>query len=404
VLSPIGFPVSSKANSFEAAALALLRAGQVAAAQNPRGLNSSHEEPWMNTTRRHFLSTAGAQTAAAATALSGAPAAAAAASARSGGTPSATVRPRRLQAGDTLALINPSGAVYERAPYALAAESLQALGFQVREAPHLRARYGHFAGTDAQRAADVNAMFADPGVHGLLAMTGGSGGNRILPLLDYALIARNPKFLGGFSDLTALINAVHAKTGLVTFHCPMASSEWNGFSVEQWRGTVVQAQALLLSNPVEREDLVVPRGGRTTTLRSGRARGRLVGGNLAVLSSLAGSPYLPAFDGAILFLEEVNEYIYRVDRMLSTLMLCGALQRVAGVVLGAFTRCGPGDGHYGTLTLDEVFDDYFKPLDVPVYSGASFGHIRRKFTLPVGLEVEMDADAGTLRYLQPAVL
>ena len=314
------------------------------------------------------------------------------------------LRARRLQPGDTIALINPSGAVYERAPYEIAIESLQALGFRVREAPNLRARYGHFAGTDAQRAADVNAMFADPGVHGLLAMTGGSGSNRILPLLDYAAMRRWPKFLGGFSDLTALINAVQARTGLVTFHCPVASSEWNAFSVEHWRGTVVDAQALLLANPKEPDDNIVARAGRISTLRGGRARGPLVGGNLAVLTSMAGSPYWPSFDGAILFLEDINEYIYRVDRMLSTLLLSGALQRVAGVVLGAFTKCEPGDGHFGTLTLDEVFDDYFKPLQVPVYRGAQFGHIKRKFTLPVGLEVELDADAGTLRYLQPAVL
>ena len=316
----------------------------------------------------------------------------------------ALVRPRRLQPGDTIALINPSGAIYERAPYVIATESLQALGFKVREAPNLRARYGHLAGTDAQRAADVNAMFADPGVHGILALTGGSGGNRILPLLDYAAIARTPKFLGGFSDITALINAVHARTGLVTFHCPVAASEWNTFSIEHWRGTVVDAQAMLLSNPKDRDDNIVAKSGRITTLRGGTARGPLLGGNLAVLSSMAGSPYWPDFSGAILFLEDINEYIYRVDRMLSTLMLAGVLGRLNGVVLGAFTKCEPGDGHYGTLTLDEVFDDYFKPLNVPVYSGALFGHIRRKFTLPVGLPVEMDADAGSLRYLQPAVL
>ena len=349
----------------------------------------------MNTQRRQFLATAAAGAASAVAAQPGAP------SARR-----VAVRARRLQPGDTIALINPSGAIYERAPYTQALETLQALGFRAREAPHLRARYGHFAGTDAQRAADVNALFADPGVHGILAVTGGSGGNRILPLLDYALIQRYPKFLGGFSDLTALINAVHAQTGLVTFHCPMGASEWNSFSVEHWRGAVVQAQPMLLANPKEKDDNnLVSRAGRTTTLRGGRARGPLVGGNLAVLSSMAGSPYLPAFDGAILFLEEINETIYRVDRMLSTLMLCGALQRVAGVVLGAFVNCEPGDGKYGTLTLDEVFDDYFvKALNVPVYSGALFGHIRRKFTLPVGLDVELDADAGTLQFLQPAVL
>jgi muramoyltetrapeptide carboxypeptidase len=247
-------------------------------------------------------------------------------------------------------------------------------------------------------------MFADPGVQGILALTGGSGGNRILPLLDYGLIARNPKFLGGFSDVTALINAVNAQTGLVTFHCPLGVSDWNAFSVQWLRGAVMDAKAQTLANEPEREDALVPRNNRTQTLRGGRARGPLLGGNLAVLSSMAGSRYWPSFDGAILFLEETNEAIYRCDRMLSTLKLAGALDRLAGVVIGAFTNCGPGDGNYGTLTLDEVFDDYFvKPLKVPVYSGALFGHIRRKFTLPVGLEVEMDADAGTIRYLQPAV-
>jgi muramoyltetrapeptide carboxypeptidase len=312
------------------------------------------------------------------------------------------IRASRLKPGDTIALINPSNAVYERAPYAIATESLQALGFKVREAPNLRARYGQFAGTDAQRASDVNAMFADTSVQGILALTGGSGGNRILPLLDYALIQRNPKFLGGFSDITALINAVHAKTGLITFHSPVGASEWNSFSVDHFRAAVVEAQAMTLRNPQERDGNIVSKLDRITTLRGGKARGPIVGGNLAVLTAMAGSPYWPAFDGAILFLEDVNEYIYRVDRMLSTLKLAGVLDRLAGVVLGAFTKCEPGDG-YGTLTLDEVFDDYFKALNIPVYSGAMIGHIKRKFTVPVGLDVEIDADAGTIRFLQPAV-
>lgn len=350
----------------------------------------------MTTTRRKFFAT-GAAAAAAGTA--GLASGAAAAQTRP-----ASLRAPRLKPGDTIALINPSGAIFERAPYVIATESLQALGFKVREAPNLRARYGHFAGTDAQRAADVNTMFADPTVNGLLAMTGGSGGNRILPLIDYAAIRRTPKFLGGYSDLTALINAVQVQTGLITFHCPMGSSEWNEFSIRSLRAAVMDAELQTLANPKDRDDAIVPRTGRITTLRGGKARGPLVGGNLAVLTAMAGSPYYPRFDGAILFLEEVNEYIYRVDRMLSTLKLSGALDRLAGVVLGGFTKCEPGDGNYGTLTLDEVFDDYFKPLNVPVYSGALFGHIKRKFTLPVGLEVEMDADAGTLRYLQAAVL
>ena len=336
--------------------------------------------------RRHFTAALAAMLAASARAQGGAP----------------PLRAPRLKPGDTIALINPSGAIYEREPYAVAAESMQALGFKVREAPNLRARYGHFAGTDRQRADDVNAMFADRGVHGILAMTGGSGGNRMLPLLDYELIRRNPKFLGGFSDITALINAVHAKTGLVTFHSPVADSEWNPFSVDHFKRAVVAGEAMTLKNPQDDDGVLVPKTGRITTIRAGTARGPLVGGNLSVLMSMAGSAYWPSFKGAILLLEDVNEYIYRVDRMLSTLKNAGVLDALSGVVLGAFTNCEPGDG-FGTLTLDEVFDDYFKPLNIPVYRGAQFGHIKRKFTLPIGLPVEMDAGAGTIRFLGAAV-
>ena len=330
-------------------------------------------------------------------------AAAAGASAQSAQSAPGLLRAPRLKPGDTVALINPSGAIYEREPYVLATESLQALGFKVREAPNLRARYGHLAGTDRQRADDVNSLFADRSVHGLLAMTGGSGGNRMLPLVDYDLIRRNPKFLGGFSDLTALINAVHAKTGLVTFHAPMGASEWNAFSVDHFKRTVMSAEPMLLANPKADDDALVYKAGRTVTIRPGVARGPLLGGNLAVLTSMAGSPYWPQFKGAILVLEDVNEFIYRVDRMLSTLKIAGVLDQLAGVVLGAFTNCEPGDG-FGTLTLDEVFDDYFKGLGIPVYRGAQFGHIKKKFTLPIGLPVEMDASAGTIKYLSAAVL
>ena len=312
------------------------------------------------------------------------------------------IRPPRLRAGDTVALFNMSGAIYERAPYELSREVLQALGFKVREAPNLRARHGHFAGTAEQRAADFNGLINDPSVQGLLAITGGSGANRVLPLLDYAAMARQPKVIAGFSDVTALLNAVQARTGLVTFHAPVGVSDWNAFSVAQFKAVLMDAQPHTMSNPAERGDNLVQKDNRITTLRPGVARGPLLGGNLAVLSSLAGSAYMPRFDGAILFLEDVNEYIYRVDRMLSTLKLAGVLDRLAGVVVGAFTNCKPGEG-FGTLTLDEVFDDYFLPLNVPVYRGAMIGHIRQKFTVPVGLPAEIDAGAGSIRLLSPAV-
>lgn len=310
---------------------------------------------------------------------------------------------RRLQPGATLALVSPANASYERDPVEFATEALQALGFKVRHGAHLRGRYGQFGGTDAERTADLNAAFADDGIAGILALTGGSGCNRIVDRLDYESIARRPKFFGGFSDLTCLINAIQHKTGLVTFHSPMGSSEWNAFSVASFRAIVIDAEAALLKNPEpERGDNLVARQDRTTVIAPGRAHGRLVGGNLTVLAAMAGSPYLPDCRGAILCLEDVNEYIYRIDRALSTLRLAGAFDGLAGVALGHFTNCKPGDG-YGTLTLDEVFDDYFKGLGVPVYGGASFGHIRRKLTVPIGAAAEIDAAACTLRLLAPAV-
>lgn len=314
------------------------------------------------------------------------------------------LRPKRLKAGDTVGLVSPSRATYERGGYTVAIESLQALGFKVKEGRYLRARNGHFAGTDAQRAEDLNTMFTDPEVDGIICMTGGAGATRIMNLLDYEAIRRHPKVLVGYSDITALLNGIYARTGLVCFHGPMGASEWNDFSVGYFRRVLMEGQAVQFTNPTEKgAGLVQGSSGRTQTIRGGRARGRLLGSNLSVLVTLLGTPYAPDFRGSILFLEDVNEYIYRVDRMLSHLRLAGALDRLAGVVLGQFTDCKPGEG-YGNLPLDDVFDDYFKPLNIPVFSGSMFGHVRPKFTLPLGLDAEIDADKGSITLLQPAVV
>ncbi|MBV8603387.1 MAG: LD-carboxypeptidase [Pelomonas sp.] len=355
----------------------------------------------MSLLRRNFAKTLAAGVAGAA-ALA-APAARAAAPTGTAARPPVLL-PRRLQPGDTIALVSPANATFDREQFDIAHESLTALGFKVREGRFAHARRGAFGGTDADRAADVNAQFADDGVAGIMAMTGGSGCNRILDKLDYALIRRKPKYFGGFSDLTSLVNGIHQQTGLVTFHAPMATSEWNAYSVEAFQSLVMRGETPRLANPApELGDELAQRQDRTRTIRGGKARGVIAGGNLAVLTSLAGTPYFPDLRGAILFIEEVNEYIYRVDRMLSTLRLMGVLDQVAGVVLGHFTNCEPGTDGYGALTLDEVFDDYFLPLGVPVYRGAMIGHIRRKLTLPLGGQAELDADACTLQILAPAV-
>jgi muramoyltetrapeptide carboxypeptidase len=313
-----------------------------------------------------------------------------------------TILPPALRPGDTIAIISPANATYPREPFELAIETIEAMGFRAKPAPNWKARYGHFAGTDAQRADAVNAMFADASVHGMLALTGGSGCTRILDRLDYPLIAQNPKVIGGMSDLTALLNGIYRRTGVLTFHSPTVGSSWNPYALDNFRRVAMAGEAALQRNPVASENLPVQKKYRTRTLVPGTARGRLIGGNLTVLATLAGTAYWPDFNGAILFIEDINEHIYRLDRVLAHLRLAGAFKNLAGVVIGQFTNCEPGDG-YGTLTLDEVFGEYFGSLGVPVYTGAMFGHIAEKMTFPVGAQAEIDADKHEIRLLTPAV-
>ena len=315
-----------------------------------------------------------------------------------------TVRPARLRPGDTVGLIDPASAIWEPLNVEIVAESLAALGFKTKRGANLLARHGYFAGTDEQRAADLNAMFADPQVRAIHCVRGGWGCARLLPLLDWPMIARNPKILLGYSDITALLLSLHAKTGLVTFHGPVGTSQWNPFNVGFMKRVLQEGEAVTFENlkEIKEDDLTVVEN-RVQTLRPGTARGRLLGGNLTVLTSLVGSGYLPDWDGCILFIEDVEEAPYRIDRMLTQLRLAGILGKARAVIWGNCTKCSPGEG-FGSLTVTDVLRDHLLPLGVPVWSGAMIGHIEKQFTLPVGIEVEADATAGTLRMLQPAVV
>lgn len=329
----------------------------------------------------------------AAGAVSAAPAAAA----------SAVVKPPRLRAGDEVGLVAPAGAIWESVDIEIAQEVARAFSLEPRLGVHVRDRHGYLAGKDEDRAADVNRFFADPQVKAVLAIRGGWGCARILPHLDWEAIGRNPKVVAGFSDITGLHCGLHAKTGLVTFHAPNALASWPAFTVDQFRRVVFEGEAVTMANPPGGQDRLVQRENRTRTITPGRARGRLVGGNLTVLTALVGSAYLPSFDGAILFLEDAREDIYRVDRMLTQLRLASLLGRLRGFVFGSCSKCEAGGG-YGSLTLEEVLDEHVRPLGVPAYEGAMIGHQERQFAVPVGVEVEMDATAGTLTMLEPAVL
>ncbi len=316
--------------------------------------------------------------------------------------PASVIKPKRLAEGDLVGLVLPASAAFEADSIALAKEQLEAIGLKVQVGRHAYDRWGYFAGFDRDRAEDINAMFADDAIAGIVCYTGGWGSPRVLPYLDYNLIARKPKVIIGFSDITALLNAIYKRTRLVTFHGPVGGSNLDPYSLENFRRVVMTAEpAGELRPPEKKPTELIDRTNRIIRLSPGTATGRLVGGNLTLVASMMGTPYEIVTDGAILFLEDVREDLYRIDRMLSQLFLGGKLNRLAGFVFGRCSQCnyeGP------SFSLEEILRDRFGSLGVPAIAGLSFGHIEQKLTLPIGVTATLDADAGTLRLDEAAVL
>ncbi|MEX2592437.1 MAG: LD-carboxypeptidase [Anditalea sp.] len=301
--------------------------------------------------------------------------------------------PKALSKGDLVGIISPSAATADEMQFQFASEAMEALGFQVVLGEHITNRRGHLAGSDEERAEDLNNMFAHQKVKAIVCIRGGSGAARILPLIDYENIKRNPKPLLGYSDITALHNAIYAQTGLITFHGPNGSGSWNSFNVDQFTKMFFDKDLIRFENELVKGDDLVIKQNRIQTIFPGTAEGIIVGGNLTVLTSLAGSPYLPSFKDKILFLEDIDEDPYRIDRMMSTLKLMGALDLIKGFIFGQCSGCEPSGG-YGSLTLNQIFEDYILPLNIPAYRGAMIGHIPKQFIVPIGAEVSMDAGKG----------
>lgn len=314
------------------------------------------------------------------------------------------IKPRRLTAGDTVGLVAPASATFNTVDLEIARESLQALGLTVKVGRHLLGRHGYLAGGDKDRAADINTFFADPSVRAVLPIRGGWGSSRILPYLDFAAIRTHPKVVLGFSDITALLLSIHARTGLVTFHGPNGMGRWDGWSVDYLKRVLFNGEAVRMENPKELSDRnsLTPIENRVQTIIPGTARGRLLGGNLTVLTAIIGSPYLPDFNGSILFLEDVGEDLYRVDRMFTQLKLAGVLEQIRGFVFGTCAECEPGEG-FASLTMEEIFADHIKPLGVPAWFGAMIGHQMPQWTVPLGIDATIDATHGTITLNEPAV-
>jgi muramoyltetrapeptide carboxypeptidase len=302
-----------------------------------------------------------------------------------------------------VALVAPAGPLLELDDQQRAAELCRALGWEPVLAPNAGAQHGYLAGTDAQRLGDLNAALADATIGAVWCIRGGYGLTRILAGVNYAAARHHPKVVLGFSDVTALLLALHQQTGLITFHGPVARHDMTRFTRTHLEKVVTDAApAGALGVPPAPDDVLVPLQHRVITLAGGRAEGPLVGGNLSLVQCLLGTPYLPSLDGAILFLEDVGEELYRIDRMLSHLRLAGQLERLAGVALGRFTEMSRR-GSDGATGLDRVFRDYFAPLGVPVVLGLPFGHVADQWTLPIGTRARLDGDAGRLEVLEAGV-
>lgn len=322
-----------------------------------------------------------------------------------GAEPPAILKPKRLAIGDTVMLVAPANATFNTVDVQIARESLEALGFKVRLGRHLLDRHGYLAGDDRARADDINDAFGDRSVAAVHAIRGGWGSARLLPHLDFETIRRNPKILIGYSDITALLLSVHARTGLVTFHGPIGLGRWDEYSLEYYKRVLFNGEQVTYTNKksLSERNALTQVEFRTQTITPGKARGRLVGGNLTVMTAILGSPYVPDWDNTILFTEDTHEDFYRIDRMLTQLKLAGVLRKIKGFVFGTCAECGPGDGNYGALTLEEIFADHIKPLGVPAWQGAMIGHSQPQWTLPEGVEVGIDADTASLTLLDSPV-
>ena len=311
------------------------------------------------------------------------------------------LKPRGLKPGDTIMFVAPAAPV-EMPAVLEYARSLEKAGYKVVIPKGINRKSGYLAGADDERAAELNAAICDPKVRAIFPLRGGYGLTRILDRLDYAALRRDPKIITGFSDLTALHLAVARQARVVTFHSPMSLRElWQPkkeftFAATSFRRAVFADQykdevGYTIAMPSDQP--------RPIKVVGGKARGRLLGGNLTLICSTLGTPYAIEPKGAILFMEDVNEAPYRIDRYLSQLRLAGVLDTVAGVVLGNFTTKEAKD----TKEIERVLREYFASAKVPIVMNFPVGHVANNATLPHGALVELDGDAVSLRLLENPV-
>lgn len=313
------------------------------------------------------------------------------------------LRPPRLRKGDLVALFAPGGHVTDE-QIERSVKNLESLGLRVTLSKNLRARYGGYAGLPRDRADDMHALIRDPGIKALWSIRGGSGTAQILPFLDYALIRANPKIIIGFSDITALLNAVTHLASVITFHGPGAISTFSDYSVNHLQSVLFDGASnyTMRSASANDERATTEPEYQMKSLRPGVAEGALWGGNLSVFAALIGTPFLPSLKGSLLFLEDANEEPYRLDRLLTQVRQHIGAGYPAATLFGVFRRYAPKDDA-PTITLPQVLEDYAATQPIPAVSGYSLGHISHQMTLPIGLRARLDTEAKTVTLLEAAV-
>ncbi len=316
----------------------------------------------------------------------------------------ALIRPPRLRRGDLVSLFAPGGYVTD-AQIERAVKNIESIGLRPKLATNVRERYGGYAGSPEQRADDVHALMRDAEVKALWAVRGGSGAAQILPLLDYALIRANPKIIIGYSDVTALLNAVTHLAGVVTFHGPVAISTFSDYTVNHLQSVLFDATTnyVMRSAIANDERALKEPEFQAKPLRAGVAEGALWGGNLSVFASLIGTPFLPSLASSILFLEETNEEPYRLDRMLTQLRQHVGNNHPAATMFGVFQKYTPKDDA-PTITLVQALEDHATAQAIPSATGYSFGHISHQMLLPIGVRARLDTAQATLTLLESAVV
>lgn len=316
------------------------------------------------------------------------------------------IKPPALNLGDTIGLIAPASPLIETQRTLIEVkEKLTNLGFSVLAGKNVTQKNGYLAGSVKDRLADIHYMFENNEVKAVMAMRGGYGSAQLLPFLDYELIRKQPKILIGYSDITALITAIHKITGLVTFHGPVAVSTFTDYTKKYFFKVMTEKNAdLEIEDAPYEENLQT--SNRIWCFRKGIAEGKLMGGNLTLLQASLGTPFEIDTQGAILFIEEVGEAPYDLDRILNQFKQAGKFDHCRGVIFDKLEKILPYSSEPGfnnSLSVEEVIESVFKDFDFPVCLGFSIGHIKNKPTLPIGIRVRLSAEIGRLTLLESAV-